>query len=178
VRFFVIAPDGGRFGPADIPTLNHWIAEGRLLPSQVLEDEANGARLSANLIPGLVFNLRAPDAPPVNFGPGPLKQPVAYASPYLRPGFADLDDGREEVRQAWQYAIIGFFCWPPFFFKAFAACKSAEAKGNRNTKGPRILATILLVGTCIMTLTFIKSLTSAMSDVSKIPGISGGLNPG
>lgn len=54
MRYFVIASDGQRYGPADIPTLNQWIADGRLTADMMLEGE-NGGRMVASSVPGLMF---------------------------------------------------------------------------------------------------------------------------
>ncbi len=53
--YFVVMPDGQKFGPADVPTLNTWAAEGRLFPNSVLEAAATGQKSAANMIQGIVF---------------------------------------------------------------------------------------------------------------------------
>jgi hypothetical protein len=40
--YYVIAQDGNRYGPADIPTLQQWVREGRIAPNTTLEDEVTG----------------------------------------------------------------------------------------------------------------------------------------
>ena len=39
MRYFVIGANGELYGPADIATLNQWIAEGRLTPTSMLQEE-------------------------------------------------------------------------------------------------------------------------------------------
>ena len=39
MRYFVLAEDGKKYGPAETALLNQWIGEGRLLPDMQLEEE-------------------------------------------------------------------------------------------------------------------------------------------
>jgi len=55
LRYFVHAPDGQQYGPADIPTINLWIAEGRLLPTTLLQPEGSTMRVAASTIDGLAW---------------------------------------------------------------------------------------------------------------------------
>ncbi len=59
MRYFVISPDGQKYGPADVPTLNQWIIEARLNSTSMLEDEA-GSRLVASAVSGLNFPMQPP----------------------------------------------------------------------------------------------------------------------
>ena len=70
---------------SDIATLNAWIADGRLLPEQTLEQEGTGMRLQAGQLPGLNFTIPSPNLPPPNFGAG-----QTYQQYYARPGGAPL----------------------------------------------------------------------------------------
>jgi hypothetical protein len=51
--YYVIAQDGNRYGPADIPTLQQWVREGRIAPNTTLEDEVTGTQIRASLLPEL-----------------------------------------------------------------------------------------------------------------------------
>lgn len=69
MEYFVVADDGNRYGPANIATLNSWIAEGRLLPQTTLENAATGVQSKANMTAGLVFATTPPtfsSAPPAS----------------------------------------------------------------------------------------------------------------
>ncbi len=55
LRYFILAPDGQPYGPADIPTINQWIAEGRILPTTLLQPEGSTMRVAASTIDGLVW---------------------------------------------------------------------------------------------------------------------------
>lgn len=63
MNHYVVAPDGQKYGPADMATLNAWITDGRLHPQSFLEEEGTGRRLPASSLPGLRF---APAMPPAN----------------------------------------------------------------------------------------------------------------
>ena len=73
MRYFVIGDDGQKYGPADLDLLNSWITEGRLLPTQQLEDESSGLRLAAGAVQGLNFPLQNPQSAAV--AQGSLNQP-------------------------------------------------------------------------------------------------------
>ena len=86
--YYVIAADGNKYGPADVPTLNQWAREGRLGPQTMLET-ADGMQIVASRLPGLIF----PSAPtdyasppqPQPFNTGPSTPSVSpYAGYYTR----------------------------------------------------------------------------------------------
>jgi hypothetical protein len=54
-QYFVLADDGTKYGPADIANLNQWIADGRLLPTTLLEQEGSGITFRASAVTGLNF---------------------------------------------------------------------------------------------------------------------------
>lgn len=54
-QYFVILPDGSKFGPADTSTLNQWIVEGRVHTTTILEEVPSGVRCPANQLPALRF---------------------------------------------------------------------------------------------------------------------------
>lgn len=66
MNYFVIAPDGQKYGPADIEVLNQWIREGRLYPATLLEPTEGGPQVPASSVSGLNF---------------PGQQATAYAQP-------------------------------------------------------------------------------------------------
>ena len=66
MNYFVIL-NGQQYGPADIPTLNQWIVDGRVTPETTLKEETSGTESPASGVPGLVF---APSAPA-----GPMEAP-------------------------------------------------------------------------------------------------------
>jgi hypothetical protein len=119
MRYFVLAPDGERYGPADIPTLNEWAASNRLFGSSKLVEEMSGALVTASSVQGLVFGPapsaagpmqpRAPMQPPAPGAPMQPIQPVAPGAGYARPGQAYsatiTDDGKKDLLMAFGIAV-------------------------------------------------------------------------
>lgn len=62
--YYVIAQDGNRYGPADIPTLQQWVREGRIAPNTTLEDEFTGTQIRASLLPELSHLFPSQPVPP------------------------------------------------------------------------------------------------------------------
>lgn len=135
MQYYVISSDGQRYGPADIATLNQWIAEGRLLPHQLVEDASTGVRIAASSVAGLMFP----------------QQPPTYQSYPRDPGGWSGDDGAQDLRQSWTYGAIGLCVgWCCCIFLVFpimgivSANKAAE-KGNPNAANARIFNIVVLV---------------------------------
>lgn len=106
VKYFVVLPDGQRFGPADISLLNQWIAEGRILPNTVLEQEATGQRFMASTVPGLTLASTGPYAPPSSGGAGPTSFAGYYRGPVAQPY-----GGQNDLTMAWVFSSLGMmFC--------------------------------------------------------------------
>lgn len=61
MRYFVVGSDGKRFGPADLPTLQEWVNQGRLTESSKMIEEGTGSFVVACDVPGLVFLPRVPE---------------------------------------------------------------------------------------------------------------------
>jgi hypothetical protein len=129
--YFVIGPDGTKYGPADIPTLNQWIGQGRVKPATVLED-AGGLRMAASAIDGLRF----PSGPPNEHRP-------YYQNAYVRP----VDDGNSDIVASWVLGALSLVFCPiiPSIFGLHFAGKAKE-KGNPGHNSARIfnIVTMLL----------------------------------
>lgn len=97
MQYYVIAPDGQKYGPADVPTLNAWIAEGRLLPDTQLQDVATNAVMAASMVPGLAFPTSQPAAPYA----APTT-PSAPATPGFEAPAAPVDPGAGQPQQPYQ----------------------------------------------------------------------------
>jgi hypothetical protein len=137
VQYYVISGDGQRYGPADIPTLNQWINEGRLLSHQLLEDAATGVRVPASGVAGLVF----PQQTQQTFHNYPRDMGMGFAG----------DDGSKDVTQAWIFGAIGLLigscCCLFIVFPVLGiiAAGRAEKKGNRNANAAKIFNIVVLV---------------------------------
>lgn len=84
-KYFVVAHDGGKYGPADVATLAGWAAQKRLTPKTVLEQEGTGTRLEAGQVAG-IFSAPAPQVAPVT--PHAPVTPVTPAAPIVQPKVA------------------------------------------------------------------------------------------
>lgn len=75
----MVEPDGHKYGPADLATLNAWTVEGRLQAGTMLEEEGTGRRLPAGSLIGLRFAPPIPNVGPV--GAYPRAGATSYGGP-------------------------------------------------------------------------------------------------
>lgn len=109
-QYFVIGPDGSKYGPADSATLTQWAAENRLNPNSMLEEAATGMRIEAQRVSGILFpaSAAASESPlkeTGSFGTGGSFGGGAVQSNYPRP---DLYGGAlpEEVRRKFNWGAF------------------------------------------------------------------------
>jgi len=108
VKYFVILPDGQRFGPADIQLLNQWAAEGRVLPTTMLEQEGTQMQIPASSVPGLALSAPGPfSTPPQGMGQAPGAGPHSYAGYYRPPNAMGGDLGHNDLTLAWVFSSLG-----------------------------------------------------------------------
>jgi hypothetical protein len=113
MEYFVIAPNGQRFGPATAPILNQWIQEGRIAPDTLLQDASSGAQIVARALPTLNFipvpRVADPGANPYDT-PSPAQHLTQYpqsASWYRAPGVSSGN-----IVAAWLCtALAPLFIW-------------------------------------------------------------------
>ncbi len=164
MQYYVIGPDGSKYGPADIPTLKQWAAENRLDPDAILEDFNTGQRTAAAQVQG-IFETGAPGSPiPTTTAtteaqrgqmsqqlPSGAAGPSLYDSPVgnMPPGYytrGTADDGSKEITLSYVFSAIGFVCCPVIFsVLGIVYAGKAEAKGNLSAKGAKTLGIISLV---------------------------------
>jgi hypothetical protein len=161
--YLVIADDGNRYGPADLVTLNAWIAEGRLQPTTMLEHEQSGERRPAASVPGLNF----PNAQPgdsTGASRGQAYQGQGYAAqtdsgPNVGTPYPRASDGGPEaqklVKTAWICGVLGLCCC--FLIPIYGIIKANEAEqlGASSAKVARwfcIAAVVLKLGGGVLTL--------------------------
>lgn len=53
VRYFIHAVDGQVYGPVELDVVNQWIAEGRVVPTTLLQPESSQMRVAASTVPDL-----------------------------------------------------------------------------------------------------------------------------
>ena len=149
MRYFVIGDDGQKYGPADVATLNGWIAEGRLLAVQQLEEEESGNRLAASAVAGLNFPIQSTQ----QFAPG---QP--YQQHYVRPDANFGDDGSKELKNAWIFGWLSLPCCGivgiVLAILGIQSANKAIAKGHPNAQGAKVLCIVSLVLTGIVLVSY------------------------
>jgi hypothetical protein len=137
MNYFVIAADGQKYGPADIPTLNHWAQEGRVLVTSMLEDAATGAQVPATSVSGIIFP-QGSGAPSIN------------ASYQQSAGFVN-DNGVDDVKKVWLFGGLAFipccFILPIIFgILAIVYASTAQKKGNPQGTTAMTFAIVSLIG--------------------------------
>lgn len=150
--YFVVLPDGQKFGPADLNLLNQWVAEGRVLPNSMLEDAQTGQRMPATSVPGL--QVATMQQPPNPFpAPGTMNPPQQYGA-YVRPGQVTGDIGQNDLTLAFVFGAIGLVMCVfaggcgvvgivfPILGLVFA--KKAQDKGNPSANGAKALCWVAL----------------------------------
>lgn len=63
-KYYVVGPDGQKFGPADVITLKSWVAQKRIKPETKLVHSETGVEVEARTVAGLFEGSAAPPAPP------------------------------------------------------------------------------------------------------------------
>lgn len=171
MEYFVIGPDGRKYGPASVDTLNAWAREGRLLPNSELEDSVSGTRLSASSVPGLIFGVAQPGPAPQP-GPEP-QQPYGQAqgpyaqqqpqnpygpqqgnwsappgsSPYPRQGAPMYAaDAQGDITKSFVFGAIGLICCPIVFSViGIVFALKAKEKGHPTAQAALIFCIVTLV---------------------------------
>lgn len=132
----MIAPDGQKYGPADVQTLNHWAQEGRVLTTSMLEDAMTGARIPATSVSGITFPLAQTSTPNYQYAPG-----QAFA-----------DNGAADIKKVWTFGALAFIpCCPVLFGLVFGIlaitfASTAQKKGNPQAGTAMIFAICSLIG--------------------------------
>lgn len=100
MRYFVVGPNGERYGPADVAMLSQWVQEGRVLGHHLIEVEATGQRIQAAQIPGLVFTQPHQQPPQAWNQPFGATPPSPYQAPSSGFGAYDSDIGQRDYNTA------------------------------------------------------------------------------
>jgi hypothetical protein len=141
MNYYVIFPDGQKFGPADLNVLQTWVNEGRVTPDMDVEVVETGERMKAMVVTGLTFPAPAQPAAPADTinpyatpgastgtptgtenpyaqpaqpaGPGPDNQVYnPYQNPYPRTGGVAGGDGSSDITFSYIFSAIGLFASP------------------------------------------------------------------
>lgn len=150
MKYFVIMPDGQKFGPADVDVLTQWAHEGRINSQTMLEDAATGQRAPASSVPGIMLPLsqsmpelqidQPVQTPMAGPGPSTFEQPPGY-TPYQRAEQYGVHPmaGQNEIIYAWVafgLSLVACGCIGSLFGISFA--KKAQKMGNPAAKAPLI----------------------------------------
>ncbi len=138
MRYFVVSLDGQKYGPADIPTLQQWIAEGRIMPNTYLEEEIGGARMQAAGVQTLRFPVDQPISPPTAM--------QAYQSVYTNP--TNPPAANQDLSQN-PYAD-GTYGYQQSYPGAQAYSVSARQNLNNSWVLGAIAISVMTVGFCCM----------------------------
>lgn len=166
--YFVIGEDGQKYGPADVPTLQGWVDEGRVLPNQQVEEEGSGIRMAASAISGLNFASQARPAAPQP--PAPTYQPtvdISGRNPYAgSPGSQMMgDDGKNDLILAWVFGAIGAvtccFLLEPI---GLVFANRAMNKGNPGANAARIFNIVFLVISLFIVIAYFALVVFAISN--------------
>jgi len=181
MRYFVIWPDGRKFGPAEENELLTWLQEGRITLDMDLEDETSGAKMKVGDVPGLRDQVKTEEtprmAPPVDpAAPGPGWQaPPTQGASYFRPGVPIGDTGASDVTLSWILSAIGLVggifccCWGinillvvlPIIGLVMA--NRAIAKGHPTGSAAKVFAIVCIV---LITLAGLAAITFMIIGVS------------
>jgi len=159
--YFVIADDGNKYGPADVATLNAWIAENRLQPTTILEDSQTMERRAAQNVPGLMFpnmsaggpamsgnTVRPEPSAPTGFSPGAYSAPGGVNSNYPRYDSAPSAEAQKLVTSAWIMGAIGIFCCGILPIFGIIRANKAKEMGHPQAQAALIFNIIALVIVC------------------------------
>lgn len=172
MRYFVIADDGQKYGPADVATLQNWVSEGRLLATQQVEEEGSGIRMAASAINGLQFAAPPSQSPYQTPGTSagasrPGEANVPSGSPYYRPAVATYgDDGKGDLTVAWICFGLGvFFCVLGVILQPIAIvfANKAISKGNPGGNTAKTLAIVFLVLSIVVIVGYVGLIGMAVS---------------
>ena len=158
MRYYVIAPDGQRYGPADVSVLNQWVMEGRLAADSEVEREGDGERMTLSRVEGVAFASpapmaapavpqvpQAPQAPsPPYQSPQNWQQPPGYSN-YPRPGQMSPAAGQSELTASWILGAVTFaFCCPVLPIVGLTMANKAISMGNPTATSARTFNIVVL----------------------------------
>ena len=138
MQYYVIGPDGNRYGPGDVSTLKQWVAEHRLTPQTMLEDFDTGHRMPAASVAGLFEGQQQ------SYGVSPYANPPS-PGPVMYPRGYGYDMGSSELTSSFIWTALGFLCCPvlcPAIGLYYG--NQAAKKGNPSAQGARIFAMVVL----------------------------------
>jgi hypothetical protein len=147
-NYFVIGPDGSKYGPADVATLSKWADENRLTAATMLENADTHEQAPAGSIDGIIKpeQQTAPtygaSVGPTYSAPGPTYTPYGRVDPQMQP---QNTDGL--IVAAWILGSISLFtcictCLGPLLVGGggIACAAIAKSKGNPKAQAPLVFS--------------------------------------
>lgn len=176
MKYFVIAHDGKKYGPADADTLTQWASEGRITPATELEEEMTGRRLMARDVDGIILSESAVQEPGDRYdapsqptttqsnpyaSSGPQSSygsPQTPSNPFSNPpsnyprGAGGYDPSLDQkVTTSWILIVIGFFCCFILTIVGTVMAHDAKKKGHPGANAAFITGLVLLAVSILLT---------------------------
>ena len=120
LQYFVVAPDGSKYGPGDITKLRQWASEGRILPQTWIQQAETGEMIRASELPNMYFGS-------------------------LPPRVDQKEDNQDAVMTFVFGGLTLMMCAPIFCWFAWHYSKRAEARGGSMAQGARVVGIVSLV---------------------------------
>lgn len=175
MNYFVIMPDGSRYGPATADMLTQWASEGRIQPATVIEIEGSGQQIALSSVPGVILMERpSPIAPPGT--PPPFassssrmegfSQPPTM-SPYQRgtyDAYGNPAPNSTNFIMSWVcFALSLTSCGPIAAIVGMVLASNAMKAGERGAKAPYTANMISLILGAVMVVGWLVFVAFAMS---------------
>jgi hypothetical protein len=170
--YSVLDAQGNRYGPVDLPTLNQWVRDGRIVPATQILVESTQRVVPATMIPGLNLNLAPGHGGPLMPQPpyaGPQRPamppgPAPYAGGPLFNPRIDAGGGEEEYKKSLIYSSVGgalaFTCVAPLgLILALAGLHFAHEShldGHQSSRVAYAVAIIALIVALIRTSMYVR----------------------
>jgi len=155
LRYFVVAPDGQRYGPASVQTLQQWAIERRLDANTTLIEEGSFRQFRAgDLVPMPTAQSGTPYMPQQGYNAPPQASQTPYA-----PGYVQNIPGGQYPANAYQtgsgFVVISFMCsflalflmctFPVGLIFALLGIGFGQAAKNRNQPSAKAAFTLAAV---------------------------------
>ncbi len=144
MRYFVVWPDGQRFGPADLPLLQQWASENRIGPATVLIEESTNRQVQAAQLGMLTFLPQSGSATPAPMLDAPMPT-SPYGGHYPRPMDPASRGSSTEVILAWVFGGLGLFCCTLFALAGVVMAVLGMNKKQPGAKAALVFCIVMLV---------------------------------
>ncbi|MBS1716919.1 MAG: hypothetical protein JSS72_04210 [Armatimonadetes bacterium] len=148
MNYFVLDQQGNRYGPADIATLDKWVAEGRIVPTTILVDAATGQQVRAMDVPMLQMTFAQNPQMPGSQFPAGHNVPSAFnqyprgygQNPYPAPGYGSGEYTASLVLSGFSMICCGGGIGMVTSILALVLAVMAKQKGHPNARTAMFVA--------------------------------------